>query len=800
MTLETRLNRLLTPLSPLNKKLVRDLWHIKGQALAIALVIGCGVAMFVMAIGMMRSLDVTRAAYYERYRFADIFAPVKRAPDYLSDRIEALPGVRTAESRISASAILDIPAMNEPVTARFHSLPFIDEPKLNAVVLRSGRMPRPERAEEILVSEAFANAHRLHPGDHISAILKGTKYKLRITGLALSPEYVYAIAPGQLIPDNRRFGVIWMGREHLAAAYDLDGAFNEMLLQLDRGALAEDVINRLDLILERYGGTGAYERKDQISDKFLSNELDQLKTMTGILPPIFLGVAAFLLHVVLSRLIETEREQIGLLKAFGYATPVIIWHYIKMVLILSGLGIAMGFAAGAWLGRGLAGIYTEFFVFPFLYFDAGSDVYALAALISLSAALIATSSAALSAARLHPAAAMRPPTPMDFGGRLSRILGTLKRLDGPTRMIARHILHRPLRAGLTILGMALALGLRIGSESSNDNVERMISLTFDYAERADATITLSEPRESAVIHNISALPSVRHVQPFRSVAAILRNGPYERRQGITGVVEGGELSRLIDQNDRAVDPSPFGLLLSRQLADLLHVKVGEEIEVNVREGKRPTVRIRVTGLVDAYLGTPAYMRMGALNRLMEEGRVVSGAYILSDKLHDDALFDTLKNTPVLASLSLRDAALRTFRDTMAENLGIMTLFNTIFASLIVVGVIYNNARISLSEKARDLASLRVLGFSRGEVSFILLGELGVLTLLSLPLGIAFGMALSWYMVTSFSSDLFILPYSLSNATIAKGVITVLAAALASALIVRRRIDHLDLIRVLKTRE
>lgn len=800
MTYLERLNLLLTPLSPLNRKLVRDLWHIKGQALAIALVIGCGVSMFIMAIGMMRSLEVTRDAYYDRYRFADVFASARRVPEFMGQRLAQIPGVRDVETRITTGAILDVPGLNEPITAVLHSLPAHGPTKLNRLVLREGRLPLRERSSEILMLEAFAKANRLNPGDEISAILKGVKHRLRITGIVLSPEYVYAIAPGQIIPDNRRFGVLWMGREHLAAAFDLDGAFNEILFSLDRHALEGSVLDDVDEALDRYGGAGAYLRADQISDKFLSNEMDQLRTMTGILPPIFLGVAAFLLNVVLSRLIEQEREQIGLLKAFGYGTFTIAWHYIKMVIALSGLGILMGFAAGAWLGHGLATLYTQFFVFPFLYFQAGIDIYALSALISLSAAVAATLYALIGAARLAPASAMQPPAPVDYGGYFARLIARLKLLDEVGRMVIRHILRRPLRASLSVLGVALALGLRIGSESSNDNVAHMIELSFDYMERQSATIALNEPRSASILHEIAALEGVRQVEGFRAVPAIIRHGAAVRRQGLMGLGTKTQLNRLIDQNDKMVEPAPHGLTISQSLADVLNAKAGDILDVEIREGRRPHLRLQVTKVIDAYFGTPAYMHIEALNATMREGPTLNGAYILTDQSHADDLYQQLKNTPAIAAITVREAALNSLSDTMEENLGIMTLINTIFASLIVVGVVYNNARISLSEKARDLASLRVLGFTRAEVSAILLGEIGILTLASIPFGILFGMGLSSYMAASFSNDLFTLPYALSGATIGKGVLTVLAAAALSAWIVRRRIDHLDLIRVLKTRE
>ena len=791
---------LMSALPVLDRKLVRDLWHIRSQAFAIAVVIGCGVAVFIMSIGMIRSLELTRTAYYERYRFADIYASAARAPEYLVERIQKIEGIKVAESRITVEVILDVPGAIEPITGRIHSLPPSGEPRLNMVVLRTGRMIDPRRNDEVLVSEAFALERGLLPGDSLYANLKGKKRKLKIVGLVLSPEYVYAMAPGQLLPDNSRFGVLWMAREHLAAAFDLDGAFNEVVASLNRGANEEEVIRRIDLILDDYGGIGAYGRSEQISDLFLTNEMDQLQTMTAILPPIFLAVAAFLLNVVLSRLIETEWEQIGLLKAFGYSRVAIGWHYTKLVLAMTSVGIVLGYIFGTWLGGGLARIYTDFFVFPFLYFQAGFDIYVWAALITFASALAGTVYSVVKVVRLPPAVAMRPPAPVTYSGTLIRWLTRVRWLDEPSRMVARHLLRSRMRAILSIIGIALALGLRIGTEATNDSVDRMVELTFDYVERQSATILLSDPRAGGAIHAIDRLPGVLKAEPFRTVPAKLRFGSAEERQALTGIVHNAELNRLIDQQERPVDPPPFGLILSTALAQKLKIVIGDSLTIEVMEGRRPTLHVRVTALADVYIGTPAYMHIDELNRAMQEGDVISGAYLMTDPREITQLYGEVKETPLVAGLTLRTAALETFSKTLEENMTTMIFFNTLFATLIVIGVVYNNARISLSERARDLASLRVLGFRRSEVSYILLLELAVLTVAAIPLGILLGMLLAWYIATTFSTDLFTIPYALERSTIAIGVITVGLAAIGSALIVRHRIDNLDLIRVLKTRE
>ncbi|WP_108261089.1 ABC transporter permease [Mangrovicoccus ximenensis] len=257
---------------------------------------------------------------------------------------------------------------------------------LNRLHLRQGRLPDPQAERELAVSESFAAAHGLAPGAELALVMNGRRMAFTVTGTAISPEFIYALGPGEMMPDPARFGIGWIPRAALAAAWDLDGAFSSLVLDLAPGASEVRVIERLDALLARYGGTGAVGRKDQMSHAFLDAELRQLGAMAKVLPPIFLAVAAMLVHVTLSRLVTLEREQIGLLKAIGYGRRAIAWHYVEFVLLIALGGIALGFAAGAWLGAGMARLYAEFFSFPYLVFSRNPAVYGLAALVALAAA------------------------------------------------------------------------------------------------------------------------------------------------------------------------------------------------------------------------------------------------------------------------------------------------------------------------------------------------------------------------------------------------------------------------------
>jgi putative ABC transport system permease protein len=787
-------------ISPLDRKVLRDLWRMRTQALAIALVIAAGVGMVVMSLGMMRSLEATREAYYDRYRFADLFAPAKRVPSSMLAEVRHLPGIALAEGRITTGATLDVPGIAEPITARIHSIPPGGIPRINALALRSGRWPDPGRPDEVLASEQFAKGARIALGDEIDALLYGKRQHLRVVGTALSPEYVYALGPGQFFPDNRRFGVLWIGEEHLSAALDLTDAYNEFLVRLERGANGDEVIRKLDTLLARYGGISAYPRSEQISDRFVTNELRQLSEMTGILPPIFLGVAAFLINMVLSRLIDAEHDTIGLLMAFGYRGKAIMIHYAKIAVALSIPGLLLGIALGTWLGRGIASMYQDFFVFPFLTYRADLDVYAIASLVTLAVVLLGVFQSVRRVRKMTPVDAMRPPVPPDYSGRIATMIRRMKWLDEPTRIILRGIVRRPFRSALGSMGVAAALGLYITSSGSTDNIAMMMSILFDKANRADVMVSFAEPRDERALFELARAPGVWRVEPLRFVGAKLSGGRKAKSEGLTTAVPGADLNRVVDIMGNVVDPPPSGVLLSWGLSNELGLTAGDRIDVRIAQGRRQHFTLPVAGVIKSTVGSPAYIESANAARKLYEAPLVSGAYLGVDPARMDELYRYLKRTPVVTGVTLRSAAVRGFNETLGETMGIVTLFNTGFSALIVFGVVYNNARISLAERARDLASLRVLGYRRKEVSYILLGELALIVLAGLPFGIAFGYSLSHWLSQRLGGDLFILPFGLSAGTMAKAVLVVLFAALISALFVRRRLDRLDLVEVLKARE
>ena len=649
----------------LDVKLFRDLKRLWAQALAIALVIAGGVATLVLAVGSYRSLDDTRIAYYERYQFADVFALVRRAPKTLVDRIAEIPGVAAVEARIAKLALLDIPNFREPATGQFISLPDGGQPALNRLYMRIGRLPEAQSTNEVVVSESFATAHAFMPGARFSAILNGRKRELLVVGIALSPEFIYAIGPGDIMPDNRRFGIIWMPERALANAYDLEGAFSSVNLKLMRDASAREVTKRLDALLDRYGGQAAYGRKDQTSYAWLDHELDMLNNMSRTLPPIFLLVAAFLVNLTLTRFVALEREQIGLLKALGYRNGTIAAHYVKFVILIAILGVAIGGAAGTWLGINVTKLFGDFFHFPFLIFTKSPDLYLTAAALSVVAAIVGAIRALSDVVRLAPAVAMQPPAPPRFHRVLPAWLSIDRVFSQPTVMTLRNTTRHPIRAAFTTLGMALATAILIVSLFTSGTMEALIDVTYFMADRQNATVSFIEKRSQDVVKQVARLPGVLAVEPYREIPVRIRNGSIERRLMISGRPRDADLSRIIDVNLHPVVLPESGLAISDMLAKILGVGVGDSVEVDLLEGQRRTITLPIAATVEDYFGLRGMMNAEALTRLMREAPAVNSVHLSLDENRLDLLYDAVKRLPAVSGMALQRVSLMNLRQTIA---------------------------------------------------------------------------------------------------------------------------------------
>lgn len=787
-------------ISALDRKLLRDLRGMLGQAIMIALVVSAGIATWIESRTLLASLEETRDRFYERHNFADVFAKAKRAPNSLRARIADLSGVSRVETRIVESVNLDVPGLDEPAVGTLISLPEGREPALNRIYLRRGRLLAPGRDDEVLASEKFVDSNNLRVGDSVTAILNGRKKTLRIVGVVLSPEYVFMVKPGDLVPDAKRFGVFWMQEEALEMAFNMEGAFNDLAIGLARDAQLEQVIFDVDTLLTPYGGIGAYGRKDQLSHLLLTSDIDGLKVHGTVAPTIFLSVAAFLLNVVLSRVLTLQREQIAALKAFGYSNVQIGWHFLKLVLMIILLGAAIGIPGGAYLARVFTQMIALVYQYPELIIVIRPSVIATAITAAGGAATLGAIGSIWRAVRVAPAEAMRPEPPASFKPTFFERIGVGRYIPNVARMIIRQLERRPTRSLISIFAIALSVAIIVVGQFVQDAIDFTMEQQFYRVQTFDMVAATIEPDSPDVLHEFRNVPGVLRAEPMRSVPARLHNGQRQRRIALSGLTEEGQLMRLVDSSGAISRPPRGGLMLSRKLASILDVKPGDTVRVETLEGRRPDANLPVVSLIDDLQGLNAYTTLDDLNRFMGEGPRVSGAYLQTDSRYELETFRELKEIPKVASVTVKRNALESFQDTMAKNLGTMKKINLFFACVIAVGVVYNSARIALSERSRELATLRVVGFTRGEISTILLGELGLLTLVALPFGWLMGYGFAWGLTSMVDQEVFRFPLVVERSTYGVATSVVLLASTISGLLVRRSLDHLDLIAVLKSRD
>ncbi|TQM93862.1 putative ABC transport system permease protein [Roseinatronobacter monicus] len=783
----------------LDRKMLRDLRRIWAQTLAIALVLGCGVMVLVGAQATQTTLIQTQAAYYERHRFADVFAGATRAPADVVQAASLIPGVAQVEGRIGFQAVLDIDGMAEPATGRILSLPAAG-PGLNLPLVRRGRLPDPDQPDEVALSEPFAEIHGLTPGSRFRGVLNGHLRDLIVTGWVLSPEFIYTMPPGAMMPDDRRFGLIWMTEPAAAAAMDMAGAVNEVSLRLTRGADERAVIAALDSLLDPYGGTGAHGRDQQVSHAFLDGELQQLGAMAAFMPPIFLIVAAFLVNMVLGRLIAMERAQIGLMKALGYGRREIAGHYLKLALLIGVIGVVAGWVFGWWIADAMIGLYGDFFRFPFIIRDWGTQALVISALLGMATVVLGGMRAIWSSLKLPPAEAMQPPAPPSFArGRADRWLAALK-LRQTTMMIFRSILRWPGRAAITLFGVSASVGVLVMSYFMFDAVDRLADSVFQQANRQQVTLMLDRARPDAAVQDALSQPGVLHAEGAYAMPVRAVNGHRNRLTALQGHFAGAELARLVDDAGRVVEPGPAGLVLPEMLARALDIRVGEVLRLEMLAPPRAVLNLPVTDIIAQGMGQEAHISAVALFAAMDIAPQVNMIHlgVQSDRMAD--LNAAIKETPAVAGLSDWAEVRRQFDATLSENLLTMVGIYTVIGVLIAVGVVYNAARIQLSERSYELASLRVLGFSRAEVGYVLVGEMMLLTLLAIPLGWVAGYWLAVGLVGAMSTDMFQIPFYITRRTFALAALAVFLAALGSVLMVRRRLDRVDLATALKARE
>jgi putative ABC transport system permease protein len=781
--------------------LFRDLGRLRAQVATLSLVVAAGTAVFVSMKLTVDVLDAARAEYFRAQRFADVFASAKRVPRAVLGDLRAIPGVAQAEGRIVGDAPMYLPGRSQPATVHMVSIDHRIGAPLDAIRLREGRMPDPEHDDEIVLNEPFSQATHVGPGDSVRAVLYGRMRTLRVVGVGIAPDLVFQMPSGVIAPNDERYGAAWMLREPMEAAFDLGGAFNDLLIRLGPGAVRGDVLQAIDRRLAAYGGHDAYLRADQLSFKMLDSRLERIRAMLVMIPALFLLVAAFVLNVVLGRLVQSQREQIGMLKAFGYTDGRLARHYLAMATFAIAPGVLVGVVGGMEMGHGLIALYLRYFRLPLTETGVSWAIVAQAVSVAFVAAALGALRAARAVARLRPVEAMRPPTPPVYRKGLVERLGLGRKIPAWILMIARNLRLQPLRAAASVTALAFATALCVTSSFFGGSIDALVRHQFNQAMRADLTVGLVRPLDPEACSGLLALDGVTACEPIAVWPVRVRFGPAYRQLALTALPDGTRLRRLVDTTGRIVAPPvDGGLLVSRRLLQRLGASVGDLVTVETVEGRPRSLMLPVRAAIEDEMGLNVYASPRTLTDLLGETPPMSQALLSAPVDRHDDITTRLGTVPGVIGVISNKAQVADFEKATASSMRVMNFILAFLAGALAVAVVYNGARVALSERARDLASLRVLGFTRGEVSRILLGEKALELMAAVPLGLVLGRFLAAASLRGMAADEVRLPLVITTGTYGLAAAVVLGAAILSALQLRRLIDRLDLVEVLKTRE
>jgi len=788
------------------RKLWRDLLGRKGALLAVLAIVAVGVGVFVAMAGVYRDLDDARAAYYRDYRLADFSVSMKRAPAWAIEHVAQMPNVRAVRGRVNLGVRVDLPHLDEPISGTAISMPEHPAPVLNDILLRQGTWFSGRDGREVILNDAFAHANGLAPGSRIRVVLLDQQHDLLVVGTAMSPEFVYLIAPGAgLAPDPARFGVLYMPERFLQESCDLDGAYNQLIgLAHDSSRTALD--NTLRLIEERldpYGVTDSTPVEEQPSVRFLADELRGIRVGATIMPALFLVVAALVLNVLMGRLVVQQRSVVGTLKALGYSSGAVLRHYLAFGLMVGLAGGLAGVVLGHVLQGGMVVMYREFFALPSIDAHLYPEVLLGGMAVSVGFALAGTLRGVRYAARLAPAQAMRPPPP-ERGGKVlpERIPALWRPLPFRWKMMLRAVFRNPFRSSVCVLASVIATALIVATVTTVDALDYLMEYEFEQVSHQDITVALRDARGIRAVPEVESLPAVTGAEAELSTVCDLTRGPYRKRVGVTGLVRGGRLHTPLDATGRPIVAPQEGLVLSRKLAAVLDVRPGDTVGLRPLIGERREVRAPVVATVDSFLGLSAYADATYLSRLLGESWVANVLLVSTEPGSEGQrrLYAALKERPSVIGVGERTRAITKLNETLNQTLWISLFFLVLFAGLIAFGSVLNAALVSLNERQREVGTLRVLGYTPRQIGRIFSGESWLLNGTGIGLGLVAGVGLTHLLSMAYDTELYRFPVVIYPSRLAISAALMCLFVGMAQLILFRLIRKLPWLDVLKVKE
>lgn len=789
----------------LNRKLMRDLLGSMGSLISVVVIIAIGTGSFVGLGSTQRILEASQAAYYRDYRFADFWVDVKKAPLTAIERIAQMPEVSALDARVVFDVILDLPGQVRPLAGRLISTPQRGfERTLNAVCLIRGSGFSDDRDEEVIISEAFAEAHHLDIGDRVGVILNRKRESFVIVGTAISPEYVYMVRGlGDLVPDHEHFGILYVKDRYAREVLGFKDACNQIVGRVVPTALAhlDTILDRIDRKLSPYGVLEVTPRRRQASHRFLTDEIAGLAVSATIMPAIFLGVAALVLNILMIRLTQRQRATIGTLKALGHSNRSIMLHYISFGVVVGIVGGLCGAVLGVSLAYWMIEIYKGFFQFPGFVLRTYPDLVLIGVAISVGFALVGTIRGVLEAIRLQPAEAMRQKPP-ERGGAivLERWPWLWQRLGFRTHMALRSVFRNRVRTVTAIIAAALSTAIVFMGLATYDSFMYLVDHQFEKVTHSDVDIGMRDEKSLRVLLESRDLPGVDYAEAMFGLRCDLRHGRNARRIAISGLSPGHRLTTPMSADEKPIYIPSDGIVLSQKLAEILDARVGDTLELTPVRGRRKTRDVRVASIVESFLGLACYADVRYLSSVVGESLAVNAVQLAVDESQRPALYRRIKELPNAQGLGVRaDTKLnieKTLIETSVFSIGLMVLF----AGIIAFGSTVNNALIEIGDRIREISTFRVLGYKPGQIAGILFRQSMVTFGVGLVLAFPLGYAMTELIAAAYDSELYRMPVIIRPGVVILTVGLALSFVLAAQGIVYWQIKKLDWLEGVKVQE
>ena len=792
-------------MSVLDRKLLRELRGAGLRLAAIASILAIGVGMYVALGTAHRNLSHARMRYYARCRMADFWIDVKKVPLSELEPLWRLPGVVEIQARLQSLVTIDLEQVEQPLNGLVLSLP--DEPAavINNIVLKRGSYFTPSRENETILNEAFARRRGLHPGQTLHVILNNRRQELFIVGTAVSSEFTYLVGAGSIVPDPEHFGVCYIKQSFAEEVLGLKGSANQVLGRLAPRVRErpEEVLRRAELLLADYGVFAATPLADQSSNRFLANEIEGLEAFGVINPAIFLAVAVLVLNVLISRLAEQQRVVVGTLKALGYTDGEMFWHFAKFGFAVGAVGSLGGCALGHGLAEAMTALYRTFFEFPTLHNEFYPRAHLVGICLGVACGVMGTVHGARHALRLRPAEAMRPRAPLRGGAiALEKLRWLWRRFSFGWRMTLRNVVRQRLRTAAGVFAAAMGACLAMNALLLARASEYMVHFQLERVQRSDLDLNFKDARGLDALDEARRLPGVDRAEPVFDLACTLRHGHRSHKGGLLGLSEGALLTMPRDAAGRHVRIPPWGLTLSRRLAQKLQVDRGGWVIVEPVQGLRRPVPAPVVQITDSYLGMVAYANLGYLNRLVGEELSINGVQlaVAPDPAARRALYRELKQLPSVQAVTARADTIRTVRETLVKNQRVFIALLVLFSGAIFFGSVLNSSLVSLAEREREVATLLVLGYTPWQVGGLFLRESMLTNVTGTLLGLPLGYLLSVGITIAYDTEMFRIPVvdptRIGWLTFLLGI----GFGLLAHLWVQRSILKLDWLEALKTKE